>query len=86
MAAFRARLAVRITPDDVGRRVTVRSRHHGPGAAAVDAVGLLRGWREGELHIERRDGSITTVSERDLLAAKVVPTPPPPRRRTTGGA
>ena len=80
MAALHARLEVRITPGDVGSRVTVRARHRGPGASAVDVVGLLREWRDGRLHITRRDGSTTTVAEADLLAARVVPAQPP---RTT---
>lgn len=74
---MRARLAVTITPDDVGRRVTVRARHHGPDAAAVDVVGLLEAWRDGRLEIVRRDGQRRIVAEADLLAAKVVPAPRP---------
>lgn len=83
MAALYARLAVRITPDDVGARVTVRARNHGPGASAVDAVGVLDDWRDGHLHITRRDGSTTIVAEGDLLAARVVPEAPPPRTGVT---
>lgn len=83
MAALHARLEVRITPDDVGARVTVRARHRGPEAAAVDAVGVLSEWRDGHLWIIRRDGSTTVVAERDLLAARVVPPSPPPRSPDT---
>ena len=69
---MRARLVVTITPDDIGRRVTVRARHHGPGASAVDVVGTLDAWRDGLLTITRRDGQQRTVAERDLLAGKAI--------------
>jgi hypothetical protein len=82
MAALHARLEVRITPDDVGARITVRARNHGPGASAVDVVGVLREWRDRQLHITRRNGSTTMVAQDDLLAARVVPPPPPRRTRT----
>lgn len=65
-------MSVRIGPDDVGRRVTVRARYHGPDATAVDAVGTLLAWNDGVLTIARRDGSSTTVAEHDLIAARVV--------------
>lgn len=77
---MRARLAVRITPADVGQRVTLRARYHGPEAAVTDVVGTLRAWSDGTLTVTRRDGSVTTVAEADLVAARVV-TEPPPRRR-----
>lgn len=73
---MRARLAVRISPEDVGSRVTVRARHHGPEAAAADVVGVLRGWEDGVLTIERRDGTTRTVAQDDLLAGRVVPAAP----------
>jgi hypothetical protein len=73
---MRARLAVTITPADVGRRVTVRARYHGPDAGAVDVVGMLDSWRDGRLTITRRDGQQRVVAEEDLLAARIVPTAP----------
>jgi hypothetical protein len=42
-------------------------------------VGDLNAWSHGELTVRRRDGSVVTVSEAELVAGKVVP-PPPPRR------
>jgi hypothetical protein len=78
---MRARLAITITPDDIGRRVTVRARYHGPDARAVDVVGVLVAWSDGQLTIIRRDGEQRHVAERDLLAAKVVPDVPPRRSR-----
>jgi len=71
---MRARLAVTITPADVGSRVTVRMRYSGPEARATDVVGVLESWRDGRLTITRRDGEQRIVAEEDLLAARVVPT------------
>jgi hypothetical protein len=76
---MRARLSVAITPADVGSRVTIRARHHGPEAGAVDVVGVLESWEGGRLTVVRRDGQRRVVAAADLLAARVVP-PPPPRR------
>ncbi len=70
--------AVRITPDDVGQRVSVRARVSAAGGAgASDTVGRLRAWSDGVLSIERRDGSLAKVAEDRLLAAKVIPERPP---------
>lgn len=74
---MRARLSVTITPADIGKRVTVRMRHHGPEARAADVVGVLEAWRDGRLTITRRDGQRRVVAEEDLLAARVVPVPRP---------
>lgn len=67
-----ALLAVRISPADVGRRVTVRHRVDHPGASLTDVVGRLVTWTGGTLRVERRDGSQVEVPERDVVAAKVV--------------
>lgn len=73
---------VRLTPADVGRRVSVRARlRDDPRHTATDAVGVLRSWQDGVLAVERRDGSTARVPERDLLAGKVLPDQPPARRR-----
>lgn len=79
---MRARLTVSISPKDIGRRVTVRARHHGPEASVVDVVGILAEWRDGQLTVIRRDGQQRVVAETDLVAARVVPAPStrPPRR------
>lgn len=70
---MRARLSVTITPGDVGKRVTIRARHHGPEARAVDVVGVLDAWADGRLTVTRRDGRQQAVAEADLLAARVIP-------------
>ncbi len=83
LARGRPRMVVRIGPDDVGERVSVRFRLPEPEAGAPtesEAVGWLRDWREGVLTIERRDGSHAVIDEGDLVAGRTVP-PPPPRRR-----
>lgn len=73
-----ARLRVRITPDDVGSRVSVRLQDETGGY--TDVVGQLEGWADGELRVRRRDGEVVTLSERRVVAGKVVP-PAPPKRR-----
>lgn len=80
---MRSRLEIRITPADVGSRVSVRSRiaPAGPGApSTTDTLGYLLAWDEQELHIRRRNGDVVRVATGDLLAGKVLPGPPPQRR------
>ena len=75
---MRPRMVVRISPDDVGERVSVRrripAREGEPGHS--DVVGYLRSWHDGELAIERRDGTLVQVPEADVVAGRVVPPPP----------
>lgn len=77
-----ARLVVRITPADVGSRVSVRARVHTGQHGATDTLGHLRAWEGGELVVERGDGSLVSILEADLLAAR--PVPPAPLRRPGG--
>jgi len=72
-----------VTPSDVGRRVSLRRRL--PNGGYSDVVGNLHAWADGVLKVRRRDDSLVTVAEADLVAGKVVP-PPPPRRRSSPGA
>ena len=76
-----ARLVVRLSPGDVGARVTVRYRlPEGESASLSDVVGVLAAWGDDDvLHVERRDGTAVVVARADVVAAKVVPQPPPPR-------
>ena len=71
-------LVVRITPADVGQRVSVRSRiAAAPGEpATTDTLGYLRQWEAGQLRIEKRDGALVVLDEADLLAGKVIGEPP----------
>ena len=71
-------LVFRLTPADVGERVTVR--YALPGGGYSDALGQLESWAEGTLSVRRRDGSLVQISEESAVAGKTVP-PPPPRRR-----
>jgi ribosomal protein S18 acetylase RimI-like enzyme len=69
-----APLTVRISPADVGRRVTVR--HRLDSSTATDVVGRLRSWDggwTGGLVVERRDGTPVGVPASDVVAARVVP-------------
>ncbi|MEV0372981.1 GNAT family N-acetyltransferase [Streptomyces sp. NPDC050636] len=76
------RAEVRITPADVGKRVSVRRRTGGgPGSAAfTDTVGVLTSWDAGVLSITRRNGECVEIDESLLVAAKVVPAEPARRR------
>lgn len=78
---MRARGVVRITPDDVGARVTVRYRiAHGAGEPSMtDVVGVLRSWAGGTLLVQRRDGTVVTVPESALVAARKVSRESSPR-------
>ncbi|MFB8027507.1 MULTISPECIES: GNAT family N-acetyltransferase [unclassified Streptomyces] len=76
------RLEVRITPHDVGKRVSVR-RVAGPageGAKFTDTVGVLTSWDDGVLSVTTKDGEGVRIAESSLVAGKVVP-PAPARRR-----
>ncbi len=79
---MRGGLVVRITPADVGRRVSVRSRiPFRPGeASTTDSLGYLRQWDGGSLTIEKRDGTMAVIAEADLVAGKVIGDPPQRRR------
>jgi N-acetylglutamate synthase len=79
---MKARYVVRLTPQDVGERVTLRLRTHAPSGqpAMTDVVGILRAWHGGRLSVERRDRSIIEVAAGDLVAGRVVSEPPPRRR------
>jgi hypothetical protein len=75
---FVIRYVVSVTPDDVGRRVSLRRRV--PNGAYSDVLGILLSWAEGELTVRRKDDSIVSIAEADLVAGKLIPPPPPPRR------
>lgn len=80
---MRAQFEVRITPDDVGQRVTVRYRIDADEGRPQhsDVVGMLRRWADGTLTVENRHGDPVTVAEDRLVAGRVVG-PPPTRRRS----
>ncbi|WP_435297578.1 GNAT family N-acetyltransferase [Streptomyces sp. YPW6] len=76
------RLEVRITPADVGKRVSVRRRTDGGGTGVefTDVVGVLTSWQSGVVSITRKSGESVHIVESSLVAGKVVP-PAPARRR-----
>ncbi|AZM55352.1 GNAT family N-acetyltransferase [Streptomyces sp. WAC 01529] len=76
------RLEVRITPADVGKRVSVRRLGDpgSPGGKFTDTVGVLTSWNNGVVVITRRTGESVPIPEHTLVAGKVVP-PAPARRR-----
>lgn len=76
------RLEVRITPADVGKRVSVRRAVDTPGENAkfTDTIGVLTSWDEGVLSVTTRSGESVRIAESSLVAGKVVP-PAPARRR-----
>lgn len=78
----KGRLEVRITPADVGKRVSVR-RLGEPGTGPekfTDTVGVLTSWDGGVLMITRRDGETVRIPQNTLVAGKVVPAAPARRR------
>ncbi len=76
------RLEVRITPADVGKRVSVRRRSAGGGAGAefTDTVGVLTSWNDGVVAITPKSGESVHIVESSLVAGKVVPAAPARRR------
>ncbi|MFT2019135.1 GNAT family N-acetyltransferase [Streptomyces sp. 796.1] len=83
------RLEVRISPVDVGKRVSVR-RLNDPGGGPqkfTDTVGVLASWSGGVVRITRKNGEVVHIPEATLVAGKVIPPSPgaragrPPVRR-----
>ncbi|MFJ1745233.1 GNAT family N-acetyltransferase [Streptomyces sp. NPDC088116] len=76
------RLEVRITPFDVGKRVSVRQLTGGGAGAEkfTDTVGVLTSWDDGVLVVTRRTGESVRIPESALVAGKVVPAAPARRR------
>lgn len=75
-------LEIRITPADVGKRVSVRrveADRSGP-PSFMDTVGVLTSWTGGVLTITRKDGRSVHIAESTLVAGKIVP-PAPARRK-----
>jgi len=68
----------RVTPDDVGSRVSVRRWLDAERTQAGDVLGELVAYRDGRLTIDGRNGEVT-IDEASVLASRVVPPPPEPR-------
>ncbi|MDN3056052.1 GNAT family N-acetyltransferase [Streptomyces sp. SRF1] len=82
------RLEVRITPADVGKRVSVRllTGDREPAPTFTDVVGVLTSWTGGTLSITRRTGEAVRIAESSLVAGKVVPAAPARRRGPAASA
>ncbi|MDI5970454.1 GNAT family N-acetyltransferase [Streptomyces sp. SL13] len=72
------RLEVRITPADVGKRVSVRRVAEIRDAHPVfaDTLGVLTSWSHGVLSVTRRTGENVRIAESSLVAGKIVPAAP----------
>ncbi len=83
-ARLGGRYVVRITPEDVGERVSVRSRIQADDAGPqfTDTLGILESWQSGTLRIRRRDGSLAEVAEPAMVAGRILPPPVERRPRT----
>jgi hypothetical protein len=77
---LRPRHVHRVTPDDVGRRVSVRRWLDEDHTEAGDVLGDLVAYADGHLTVDGRDGPVT-FAEDAVLASRLVPPPPTPRRR-----
>lgn len=75
-------LEVRITPADVGKRVSVRRVEAGLRGSSefTDTVGVLTSWDSGVLLITQKNGQSVRIAESALVAGKVVPAAPARRR------
>ncbi|MFJ9544884.1 GNAT family N-acetyltransferase [Streptomyces erythrochromogenes] len=75
-------LEVRITPADVGKRVSVRRVETGLSGSPefTDTVGVLTSWDQGVLLITKKNGQSVRIPESSLVAGKVVPAAPARRR------
>lgn len=76
------RLEIRITPADVGKRVSVRRVERGSTDAPrfTDTVGVLTSWNAGVVTITRKTGESVRIAESLLVAGKVVPAAPARRK------
>ena len=76
--SLRPRHVHRVTPADVGSRVSVRRWLDEERTEAGDVVGELLAYADGRLTVDGRDGPVS-FPEASVLASRTVP-PPPPRR------
>lgn len=76
------RLEIRITPADVGKRVSVRRllQDGRQGPKFTDTVGVLTSWDNGVVSVTPKSGESVRILESSLVAGKTVPSAPPRRR------
>jgi hypothetical protein len=76
------RLEVRLTSDDVGRRVVIRWRRPGAHADEVaDVLGILEASDGASFSVRTARGELVVIGRDRALAGKVVPPPRPPPAR-----
>jgi hypothetical protein len=70
--------AVRLSSDDVGKRVVIRWRRpaSGAGEEIADVLGILEAADPGMFAVRDRAGRLVTVPRERMLAGKTVPAPP----------
>jgi hypothetical protein len=84
LTGMRYKLEVRITPADVGQRVTIRWRppELDDSKMMTDVLGILEEADDRFFKVRRgRDGQLIVIPRDRALAGKVVPPAPPPRRQ-----
>jgi hypothetical protein len=83
----RFRLEVRLTSEDVGRRVVVRWRRPAgdQGDQIADVLGTLVAVDAGSFTIRKANGALVTVPRERALAGKTVPDAPQRGRRAAPG-
>lgn len=79
---LRGRYVIRISPADVGQRVSVRASIGADpdGPRYNDTLGTLESWSGGVLRIRRREGTVAEVAETSVVAGKTLPPRPSARR------
>ncbi len=75
---MRARYKQRLTPDDVGKRVSIRRwvEDEERGTRPTDVVGRLVQWADDELVVRTREDRLVAVYVSDIVTSRVVPEHP----------
>lgn len=79
--SLRPRHVHRVTPDDVGERVSVRRWLDEDQTEAGDVLGYLLAYEDGILTVDGKQGEVS-FDESTVLASRIVPPPPEPRTRS----
>lgn len=75
---LRARYVQRVTPADIGQRVSIRSRTDGPddGPSVTDLVARLLAFDDDAMLLVDRDGQLHVLDPARIVASRVVPPHP----------
>ena len=79
--SLRPRYVHRVTPDDVGERVSVRRWLDEDQTEAGDVLGYLLAYEDDVLTVDGKQGEVS-FDESTVLASRIVPPPPEPRTRS----